>query len=684
MLRKIQVLISYVAVILARFAQLASRLSKRMKSNMAISALVATAVLAGYTVSAQVVAPPSLSTVAIPEPDNLTEFVKDKTAAIALGKTFFWDMQVGSDGLQSCASCHFHAGADNRSKNQLHPGLDNKFVLGLNHQQQPQEYPFHQLQNPDNRTSQVERDIDDVTGSQGVHLSKFNSISPGRDKDNVSVEPDPVFNVDGKNVRQVTNRNAPTVINAVFNFRNFWDGRAQDIFNGVNPFGLRDSNAKVVRADRPNQLREVPIRLNNSSLASQAVGPPLNAVEQSASDREFTDLSRKLAGVKGKKRLRQTAKRLRGLRPLGKQLVAQDDSVLGSLSNSPRVGLKTNYKAMIKKAFQTQWWKSNQLIQVSTDGSNNRTIKFVKRGNKKADEDEIVDADQLESQQFTLMDYNFPLFFGLSIQMYESTLVSDDSPFDQFRDGDTNALTDQRKQGLDIFLNNGCIGCHSGAEFTAASVTNVKNNGRLTRSPAPGNPIADTGFFGIGVRPDPEDIGVGTQDNLQPVSRSLSEAVLAKQGQFATVFGQAPNIAIGSNDPVVANGLFKSPTLRNVELTAPYMHNGGMLTLRQVVDFYNRGGGDDNPQRPRLQQLNLSEPQKEALVDFMKALTDDRVRYERAPFDHPQLFIPNGHPGNETSVSEDEDGKATDNLLVIPAVGRNGGTGTPNFLGVEQ
>lgn len=657
-----------------------------MKKGTTIAALVMATILAGHVVSAQVAPdpPPALKTVVVPEPDNLGDFVKDKVAAIALGKTLFWDMQVGSDGLMSCASCHFHAGADNRSKNQLHPGFNEEFTDGVNHQLQQTEYPFHKLQNPDNRTSQIERDRDDVTGSQGVHLTKFNGITFGSDKDNVTVEADNVFNVDKKNVRQVTSRNAPTVINAVFNFRNFWDGRAQDTFNGVNPFGLRDSNARVIRANKPNQLKEVQIKLNNSSLASQAVGPPLNAVEQSASDREFTDLSRKLAGSKGKKRLRETAKKLRKLKPLGKQLVAKDDSVLGDLSNWPSSGLETNYQAMIKKAFQPQWWKSNQLIKVSTDANDQRTIEFVKKkAAQKADKDEIVDADQLESQQFTLIDYNFPLFFGLAIQMYESTLVSDNTPYDRFAAG-TGVLTAQQQQGLNIFLNNGCIFCHSGAEFTAASVANVQKNGRLTRSPAPGNPIEDTGFFGIGVRPNQEDIGVGAQDNLKPVSRSLSEAVLAQEGQFQAIFGTAPNIAVGPNDTVVANGLFKAPTIRNVELTAPYMHNGGMLSLRQVVDFYSRGAGDDDPQRPRLRVLNLDEQQKEALVAFMKALTDDRVRYEKAPFDHPQLFIPNGHLGNETSVSQDRDGKATDELLVIPAVGRSGGTGTPNFLGLEQ
>jgi hypothetical protein len=65
----------------------------------------------------------------------------------------------------------------------------------------------------------------------------------------------------------------------------------------------------------------------------------------------------------------------------------------------------------------------------------------------------------------------------------------------------------------------------------------------------------------------------------------------------------------------------------------------------------------------------------------MKALTDERVRYEKAPFDHPQLFIPNGHPGNEAFVTNDGTGKATDALIEIPSVGRNGSSTPPaNFL----
>ena len=65
---------------------------------------------------------PPLSTIPIPRPD-LGEFIRDAEAARVLGKALFWDMQVGSDGVQACATCHFRAGADPRKKNQVSPGL---------------------------------------------------------------------------------------------------------------------------------------------------------------------------------------------------------------------------------------------------------------------------------------------------------------------------------------------------------------------------------------------------------------------------------------------------------------------------------------------------------------------------------------------------------------------------------
>ena len=659
-----------------------TRVGARFSRSIAIAVVVVVAVISGQTVSAQIAEPPplaSLKTVSVPEPDNLGDFVKDRKAAIKLGKALFWDMQIGSDGLQSCASCHFHAGADNRIQNQINPGLlrvnadgsanpDSTFDLGgaPNYQLKPEDYPFHKLSNPDDPTTVVS-DTHAVTSSQGVFNTEFVAVTPGKSVDKVKLVPDPVFNVGGTNVRRVEPRNTPSVINAVFNFRNFWDGRAQDIFNGVNPFGLRDPNANVAKATTPNQLEFVKVSLKNSSLASQAMGPPLSSFETSADGRTFQEIGDKFVGVidkkshsasRGKKLPRKLGKKLLLLRPLGKQVVDSEDSVLGADSRWPQVGLRTTYQQLIADAFKPEWWWSNRLIQVDANGQ--RT--FVNKRDR-----------SLEDKQYTLMEYNFSLFFGLAVQMYESTLIADDTPVDRFLAGDTTALTHQQHRGKQLFEGKAkCIGCHQGAELTKAAVNNVgiqrlqKNNQQI---------FSDSGFFNVGVRPSLEDPGVGGND---PFGNPLSEARLAQQGKFEQLLGEDPNITVASDDIIAADGNFKTPGLRNVELTAPYFHNGGQLTLEQVVEFYNRGG--DFREQSTLLPLGLTEAEKDDLVAFMKALTDERVRLEKAPFDHPQLFVPNGHPGDTTSVTDDGTGKATDNLLEIPGVGRNGGNGTPNFL----
>src|SRR5437870_12823078 len=90
--------------------------------------------------------------------------------------------------------------------------------------------------------------------------------------------------------REVEPRNTPTMINAVFNFRNFWDGRARNEFNGVDPIGNLDPGATVLHIAAPGQAPESvslidgshpELALNNSSLASQAVGPPRSDFEMS-------------------------------------------------------------------------------------------------------------------------------------------------------------------------------------------------------------------------------------------------------------------------------------------------------------------------------------------------------------------------------------------------------------------
>jgi len=682
---------NFIGMHLTNLFQLVARQLKRKSHIMAIATVVTVAILAGHTVSAQV-GPPgppnplaSLKNAVVPEPPNLGEFVKNKPAAIALGKALFWDSQVGSNGQQACAGCHYHAGVDPRAKNQLSPGLlrvnasgeadpDITFNAGKgpNSVLQPADFPFHKLANPDDSSSQVLGDTNDVVGSQGVTMAKFIDIVPGSAVDKVEVVPDPIFNVQGTNVRQVTERNTPSTINAVFNFRNFWDGRAQNEFNGVNPFGSRDKDAFVLKAPKKQSPPEkVKISLKNSSLASQAVGPPLNSVEQSGTGRIHPDIGQKFDRIKVKKLPRETGKKLKQLRPLGQQLVHREDSVLGSLSNWPQPGLKEkSYENMIEDAFHQEWWDSQYIIKVDPTGG----IQSFRQpqGPRATDE-------------YSVMDYNFSLFFGLAIQLYESTLISDDSPFDRFMDGNSNALTVQQQQGKALF-DRGCAFCHGGRELTNASVKNVENE-RLKRMPmGSGQAVYDNAFYNIGVRPTGEDLGVGGKD---PFGNPLSESRLAKQGLFQSLLNATANTPVAADERIAADGAFKTPGLRNIELTAPYFHNGGTLTLRQVVDFYNRGGdfadkNIDNVDRG-IRPLNLTEEQKTSLVAFMESLTDERVRFERAPFDHPQLFITNGHPGDQNAVTNDGTGQATTTLQELPAVGRNGITvPQPNFLGVSS
>ncbi len=102
--------------------------------------------------------------------------------------------------------------------------------------------------------------------------------------------------------------------------------------------------------------------------------------------------------------------------------------------------------------------------------------------------------------------------------------------------------------------------------------------------------------------------------------------------------------------------LSKSPSLRNIELTGPYFHNGGARTLEEAVQFYVRGAdffheniADLDPDVDGISELQNNPQGVADLVAFLRTLTDERVRLQKAPFDHPELVIPNGHSGLPTA-----------------------------------
>jgi len=645
--------------------------------------------------------PPALSTSDLPPIPGLEEYIVDRDMAAVLGKALFWDAQAGSDGY-ACASCHFHAGADSRTKNQLNPALlmgQSRFDRtktgggGPNYTLKKGDFPFHVKRDPlkkSSRPKNVRFDMNDVGSSQGVFRSAILGINHGPDEINDDKQPvsDPVFHCNGFNVRRVEPRNTPTTINAAFNHRNFWDGRANMIFNGVDPFGRRSNkefpDGRLWRKGDNGTLEKVNIEILNSSLASQAVGPPLSDFEMSSAGRVFQDIGHKLI----------TRRALRF------QQVHWNDSSLASLVPASGPGLTKTYRELIEATFHPRWWDSAGTV----DGV------------------------------FTQMEANFSLFWGLAVQEYERELVSDMTPFDKFRNGDDSALTDSQKRGLDVFVGQGkCVNCHGTAAFTKASTMHLLDENaeeglveRMFMSDHRGGPgLYDNGFYNIGVRPTGEDIGVGANDPFGtplsftkqyvlkllgrdvpdpfeidpckfevpwvaadfPVANASGNLTLLNcnghEGAFDTV---APNVPKGPKKRlqrreirrlrVAVRGAFKVPSLRNIELTGPYMHNGGMSTLEQVVEFYNRGGDFSDKNRRNLDtditSLGLSDQQQADLVAFMKALTDPRVANECGPFDHPELVIPSGHPGDHNLLDCVDGIEGCDESIKIPAVGDGG------------
>ncbi|ALQ51556.1 cytochrome-c peroxidase [Nitrosomonas ureae] len=662
----------------------------------------------------------------------------NKNKALILGKALFWDINVGSDGI-ACATCHFHAGADRRIKNQIAPAgknseLPKEFELardgtlrGPNAILKRNDFPFYQTDDPLSPTGSVIFNSDDVVSSSGTFGGDYRDVkSIATTNDQCNRSSDPVFHVGTKGTRKVEPRNTPTVINAVFNFRSFWDGRANNIFNGSSPWGDRDPDAGVWIRNGDGTVAKERLRLINSSLASLAISPPLDDSEMSCHGRTFADLGRKLLNRK----------------PLEHQRVHWNDSVLGGLAHSTpnnlQKGLNTSYHQLIMEAFNPKYWDYIHTGPFGVPPLSSAT----------------------HSTPYRQVEANFAMFFALALQIYQSTLISDDSPFDRSavdEHGIPVNLSASAQRGMDIFRDSHCALCHIGPNFTSSAVV---TNGILQKlnphafgnstfrvstttvvtslSLTGGMMFQDTGFSGTGVTPVENDIGLGGTDPFgNPLSFSDQYLQLLGGNVSGVVDPYVANvrpcdldtsIAIESNNPhplfftrvdgiqrqkqntvncfnpagifiptinaaltelskpkrkrflSAANGSFKIPTLRNIELTGPYMHNGGMATLDEVLAFYTRGGNFATPPKEfakifALVDLRLAPQKRTDLLNFLKSLTDDRVRYEKAPFDHPEIRVPHGHIGDNSSITKQNPMNASlaaDQFLVIPAVGAAG------------
>jgi cytochrome c peroxidase len=150
-----------------------------------------------------------------------------------------------------------------------------------------------------------------------------------------------------------------------------------------------------------------------------------------------------------------------------------------------------------------------------------------------------------------------------AIATFERTVISGNSPFDQYMSGNKAAMSKEQIAGLHVFKKVGCANCHGGPNFT------------------------DGRFLNIGVGMDSPNPDLGRYE----ITKNDSE-----------------------------KGAFKIPTLRDVSQTAPYMHDGSQKTLEDVVEYYDRGGTPNRYLSPLLKPLHLTSEEKKALVSFLHAL----------------------------------------------------------------
>lgn len=191
---------------------------------------------------------------------------------------------------------------------------------------------------------------------------------------------------------------------------------------------------------------------------------------------------------------------------------------------------------------------------------------------------------------------------GQALAGYERTLVSGDSPFDRWRYGhESGALTAAARKGFELFTGKaGCAACHTVGDRHALFTDDALHN------------------TGVGYRASMNKAPAGRRVQVAP---GVSFEVDAKT--FAQVAEPAPGdlglYEITQNP--ADRWKYRTPSLRNVALTAPYMHNGVFSSLKEVVEFYNRGGEPNENLDPLIRPLGLSAQDIEALVEFLASLT---------------------------------------------------------------
>ena len=200
----------------------------------------------------------------------------------------------------------------------------------------------------------------------------------------------------------------------------------------------------------------------------------------------------------------------------------------------------------------------------------------------------------------------------MAVAAFQRTIVQTDTPFDEYMRGDDDALTDQQKDGLDLFVGKAnCVACHTGPL------------------------LSNEAYYNIGVPPYD---GWETDELAQITFRFELLAKGVTEDMYRTTKDD-PGLYFRTKQKS-DKGKFRVPSLRYTAYTYPYMHNGMLETLRDVVEFYNAGGGENEFSENKsdlIQPLGLEDGEVDALVAFLESLSGEELLIEEPeiPFMEP-------------------------------------------------
>ncbi|MBQ37170.1 MAG: photosynthetic protein synthase I [Gemmatimonadaceae bacterium] len=195
-----------------------------------------------------------------------------------------------------------------------------------------------------------------------------------------------------------------------------------------------------------------------------------------------------------------------------------------------------------------------------------------------------------------------------AVAEFQKTVVSRNVPFDNYAAGDKDALSKDARKGLKLFRGKaGCIQCHNGSYFSDG---------------------------------EPHNLGVAENEDIlnTPLRHITMRSMFKFMGVdgFENVKTDVGFYTVSKND--ADRGSFVTPTLRELTRTAPYMHNGTLAALDDVIDFYNQGGGAGDRTDPRLKKLKLKDSERRQLRVFLEALSGDEVIIEPPAFKPYQVI----------------------------------------------